>query len=117
MGTDYSIRCRTCGHDVFELESRRPWIDDVLALARAVVGLPPNLVAEIRVSRWGDAPQSIEGVVRCLQRSHDVALRSEYGTFDDLCSAEYRCACGDRKRCGLAPGHEGTHGPMASDER
>lgn len=122
MSNHFDIFCRTCSKGgVFhanwgdaQITRYATHLGELAELARAYHKVRDLTGAGIQESASEFADYITANLLdfALAHEGHDVAARSEYGSFADRCAAFYECPnCRNSHACQRAIGHAGDHGP------
>jgi len=119
VSTYWTLHCRTC-----DSEDRPTWWNHGDAELRELVKLLPAIANLQRAQETHRTELALEitivgpewtnglGAFALKHDGHDVAVKNEYGAYDDRCGEWFHCHnddCARAMACGLENGHSGSH--------
>lgn len=115
MSTHWDIYCRTCDECCgFHINHGERELGILLSDQKHWAALAEADLGDVELSVNGDHNGGLLWWPKFAKEhsDHDVTLLSEYGEYDDECSAQVSChisGCGGYWYCRLPRGHEGEH--------
>lgn len=114
MSTHWDIYCRDCGVGAgFSVNHGEAQLRELFRNQETWSRLSVRCdLSDIEMRLSGDERCGMSGWPKFANNhsGHDVALRNEYGVFDNECGAPVRCpSCPCYEPCNLPPKHAGEH--------